>query len=286
MRISFPNKERDDTLVGTGEIRVGSAPDNTIVLESAGVAEQHLRLRLGDRGIELHVLTPHARTHVNTRPVREKAILRLGDMLSLGAVQIVLKPDHDADIRTDIWPETAAIASVASHGMPPPLLLRGLSGMYFGKIVPVRDSLVVGCQGDLILDSAQAQARQATIELLGDAIALRSLTGTYCAKVNGVDVRDAILMAGDQLCFGRDRFLIEAPSLPLRPLSGSTNTRRVGPSITQTLQAISLPDEEQGRAPFEGITNEPAKARNDIWWLIAAAAVIAAGLAGFFLGVF
>src|SRR5580765_4341998 len=97
MRISFPGKEQDDTLVGPGETRIGAAADNNIVVGGSGVAPHHLRLRLGERGIELVVLDAQARTHVNTRPVREKAILRLGDVISLGSVSIVLKPDRDAD---------------------------------------------------------------------------------------------------------------------------------------------------------------------------------------------
>jgi len=284
MRISFPGKEQDDTLVGPGETRIGAAADNNIVVGGSGVAPHHLRLRLSERGIELVVLDAQARTHVNTRPVREKAILRLGDVISLGSVSIVLKPDRDADIRDEIPPPSA---SAAAAGLPPRVLLRGLSGMRFGKIVPVRGRLVVGkdAQADLDLDESGLAARHAAVEFADETIVLRDLGGGGTTYVNGVGVHDAILCAGDQICFGRDRFLVEAPGLPQRAVYGAPPAwvASTDPTITQTMRAIPLPDE--AAAADSATADDDNGGKNDIWWLIAAAAVIAAGLALLFLGV-
>ncbi len=120
MRLSFPAREHDDILVGAGDTSIGAADDNTIVLTSGGVSAHHARLSVGDRGIVLSVLDPQARTHVNMRPVREKAILRLGDIVSLDTLQFVLKPDSDNSIRTDIPPEQSLT--------PPPPTAAGARG--------------------------------------------------------------------------------------------------------------------------------------------------------------
>ena len=286
MRISFPGKEQDDTLVGTGETRIGAAADNNIVIGGSGVAPHHLRLKLSERGVELAVLDAQARTHVNTRPVREKAILRLGDVISLGSVSIVLKPDRDADIRNDIPPPAA---SAAVDALPSRVLLRGLSGMYFGKIVPVRGRLVVGkgAQADLDLDEPGFPARHAAVEFAQETIVLRDLGAGGTSCVNGVDVRDAILCAGDQICFGRARFLVEAPGLPQRAAYGAGPAwlASTDPTITQTMRAISLPDEAPAANTDSAATESDNGGKNDIWWLISAAAVIAGGLALLFLGV-
>ena len=283
MRISFPNKEQDDTLVGPGETRIGAAADNNIIVGGAGVAPHHLRLKLGERGIELAVLDPQARTHVNTRPVRERALLRLGDMVSLGSVQFVLKPDSDEDIRADIpAPAAPTSPSDAVRTYPPRVLLRGLSGMYFGKIVPVRGKLVVGSggQADLNLDEAGMAARHAAVEFADETIVLRELDAA-ATLVNGVETHNAILHAGDQLCFGRDRFLVEAPGLPQRSISGTALAAHGQPfDITQTMKTLS-PSAAAAAAPAQ----ETGNGKNDIWWLIAAAALIAGGMALLFLGI-
>jgi len=287
MRISFPNKEQDDTLVGAGETRIGAAADNSIIVGGAGVAPHHLRLKLSERGIELAVLDPQARTHVNTRPVRERALLRLGDMVSLGSVQFVLKPDSDDDIRTDI-PAPAAPASPADAAptYPPRVQLRGLSGMYFGKIVPVRGKLVVGSggQADLNLDEAGMAARHAAVEFADETIVLRELDAA-ATFVNGVETHNAILHAGDQLCFGRDRFLVEAPGLPQRSISGAALSAHGQPfDITQAMKTLSP---SAAGASADDATEETSNGngKNDIWWLIAAAALIAGGMALLFLGI-
>lgn len=284
MRISFPNKEQDDTLVGAGETRIGAAADNSIVVGGAGVAPHHLRLKLGERGIELAVLDPQARTHVNTRPVRERAMLRLGDMVSLGSVQFVLKPDRDNDIRTDI-PAASAAPAETPHTYPARVLLRGLSGMYFGKLVPVRGKLVVGSggQADLNLDEPGMAARHASVEFADEAIVLRELD-TGATFVNGVETRNAVLCAGDQLCFGRDRFLVEAPGLPQRSCDGAAPSPQDRAfDITQTMKSLSPSSGGASAASAQEAGNGAGK--NDIWWLIAAAALIAGGMALLFLGI-
>ncbi|MBS0583594.1 MAG: FHA domain-containing protein [Proteobacteria bacterium] len=286
MRISFPGKEQDDTLVGSGETRIGAAADNSIVVRGSGVAPHHLCLKLGERGIELIVLDAQARTHVNTRPVREKAMLRLGDVVSLGSVSLVLKPDRDADIRRDIPPPSAP---AAADGLPPRVLLRGLSGTRFGKIVPVRGRLVVGrgVQADLDLDDSVVGARHAAVEFANETIVLRALGESGVSHVNGVEVRDAILRAGDQICFGRDRFLVEAPGLPQRAVYGAESAWRAStdPMITQTMQVVAARDAAPPADSAAARGGETGAGKNDIWWLIAAAAVIAAGLCLLFLGV-
>ena len=285
MRISFPNKEQDDTLVGSGETRIGAAADNAVVVAAgAGVAPHHVRLKQGERGIELAVLDGRARTHVNTRPVRERAILRLGDMVSLGSVQFVLKPDRDEDIRVDIPPAAATPPAEPVRVYPPRVLLRGLSGMHFGKIVPVRGRLIVGSggQADLNLDEPDMAVRHAAIEYADESILLRSL-GDGSTHVNGVETRDAVLHAGDQLCFGRERFLVEAPGMPQRATGGAAPSEySQAVDITQTMKVLS-PSAAQPEAAEPGRTDGAGK--NDIWWLIAAAAVIAGGMALLFLGI-
>lgn len=286
MRISFPNKEQDDTLVGAGETRIGAAADNSIVVGGAGVAPHHLRLKLGERGIELAVLDAQARTHVNTRPVRERAMLRLGDMVSLGSVQFVLKPDRDEDIRSDIPAAASAVPAETTRPYPPRVLLRGLSGMYFGKIVPVRGKLVVGSSGqaDLSLDEPGIAARHASVEFADETIVLRDLDAAN-TFVNGVETRNAVLYAGDQLCFGRDRFLVEAPGLPQRSCNGAAPSPQGRPfDITQTMKALSP---SAGEASADAASRDAGNGagKNDIWWLIAAAALIAGGMALLFLGI-
>ena len=288
MRLSFPNKEKDDVLIASGDTPIGAAADNVVVLDKPGVAEHHVSLGVHERSLVLSVLDHQARTHVNSRPVREKALLRLGDVVSLDTVQFVLKPDRDDSIRTNVPisrstpPPPPASSDVDANAtrarmIPPKVVLRGVSGSYFGKIVPVRGRLVIGrgSECDLILDEPEMSRRHAVIENSDDGIFLRDLGSSNGTYVNGVQVRDAVLHPDDQIAFDRNRFLIEAPGMPARKDSAAPAAQAAEePNITQTMQAIRVPSPPVKAAP-------PADERNrtDIWWLIGAAALIGLGVA-------
>src|SRR5512135_1608611 len=280
MRLHFPNKEHDDMLVAHGETSIGAAADNTLVLDRPGIAPHHATISVGDRGFVLSVTDPNARVHVNARPVREKAILRLGDVVSLDTLQFMLKPDRDASIRTDVPAASLATprpagtdAATRTRMLPPKAVLRGVSGSYFGKIVPLRGRLVIGrgSDCDLVLDEPEMSRRHAVIENTGDGMFLRDLGSSNGTFVNGVQVRNAVLHPDDQIAFDQNRFLLEAPGLPSREQAGVISEHDA-PNITQTMRAVRLPEEERP-APRLG------NSRNDIWWLIGAAALIGMGIA-------
>jgi len=288
MRLHFPNKEHADVIVATGDTSIGSAADNNVVLARPGIAPYHISLAVSERSIVLSVRDAQARIHVNARPVREKALLRLGDTVSLDVVPFVLKPDRDDEIRTKVPAAGKAAGDVPepvetdgemnatrARLVPPKVVLRGVSGSYFGKIVPVRGRLVIGrgSDCDLVLDEPEMSRRHALIENSGDGIYLRDLGSANGTFVNGVQVRDAVLHPDDQIAFDQNRFLLEAPSLPTREETPALAVDPEDSTITQTLRAVPRP------VPRPVATTVDDRSKNDIWWLIGAAALIALGLA-------
>ena len=267
MRLSFPNGEHADVIASGGVVGIGSAEGNSIILGSAGVRPAHARLVLDQRGVVLEVLDAQARTHVNARPVLEKALLRLGDVVNFDAVAMVLKPDRDDVIDTN--PPVDDRPSGPRPGVAS-VVLRGVSGAHFGKTVAVGDGLVIG-QGrhGLELDEPGMADRHASIDAVGDLIRLRDLGSTGGTSVNGVMVRHAVLHPGDQIAFGRNRFVLEAPGFPARGQQRDTPAG-FAPAITQTMPAIDFPDD----AP------PPDERSSSVWWLILAAALIGVGIAG------
>jgi len=286
MRLYFPNKEHADVIVGPGDTSIGAAADNQVVVAKTGIAAHHVSLAVSERSIVLSVRDAQARVHVNARPVREKALLRLGDTVSLDTIQFVLKPDRDEVIRTKVpaaKPHMATppppstdedMSATRTRLIPPKVVLRGVSGSYFGKIVPVRGRLVIGRGGDcdLVLDEPEMSRRHAVIENSGDGIYLRDLGSANGTFVNGVQVRDAVLHPDDQIAFDQNRFLLEAPSLPTREEGAQLAVDPDDSTITQTMRAVPRPS-VPAPAPVADERN-----KNDIWWLIGAAALIAIGL--------
>ena len=268
MRLSFANGEHADVIVDGGVTGIGAAQGNTIKLDAGGVRPWHARLIVDQRGMILEVLDPGARTHVNARPVVEKALLRLGDIINFEDVSVQIKPDDDGIIDTRV-PAEAPPGSATEVSR---VVLRGLSGAHFGKTIAVGERLLVGSgSGGLDIDEPGMNARHASIDATDDAIHLRDLGSENGTEVNGVKVRNAVLHPGDQISFGRNRFVLEAPGYAARGQRMPTPAQ-LSPAITQTLDAIGA------------IEPPPVPARDDgsssVWWLIAAAAMIGVGIAG------
>lgn len=267
MRLSFPNGEHADVMTDSGVVGIGGAEGNTVRLDRPGIKPRHARLVLDQRGMILEVLDAHARIHVNARPVLEKALLRLGDVVNIDDVAMVLKPDRDDSIDTRVPVDDGRVSGVRPSVAS--VVLRGVSGAHFGKTIAIGERLVIGQGGHgLELDEPGMNGRHASIDAAGDQIHLRGIGAQGNTSVNGVSVHDAVLHPGDQISFGRNRFVLEAPGFPARGEKSPTPAN-FAPAITQTMPAIQIPD--------------PAPATpertSSVWWLIVAAALIGLGIA-------
>lgn len=296
MRLHFPQFEREDVLLGEGETSVGSGSGCNVQLNGEGVQDMHVIVTADARGPILWVRSPGNWTHVNGRPVQEKAILRVGDCISLGAVGVVLRPDTDSSISDALPPAITADDDMKPSGQdthyrnsPPKALLRGVSGPYFGKVIGIPGRLVIGRgdDADLVLDEPEMSRRHALIEVTADSIYLRDLGSANGTYVNGVQVRDVLLYSGDQIAFDRNRFLIEAPGMRTRPDSLAEIQRALTPDAN-----LLKTGADDGRHPAAAPTpansdaaSSPAEpGRSSPWLPLLIGAVIAAALAMLLFG--
>jgi hypothetical protein len=276
MQLTFPNGEHDSVDLH-GEITVGGRTGNRITLPSAGLAPLHASFLADRRGLWLRVPAGVQGVHVNARPVRRLALLRPGDLVCLDRLRLVVKADDEPAIDRKIPSGQPPAMSEAQRVSASRVLLRGLSGQHFGRTYTLTEPRQIGRAGsaDIRLDDAAIAERHAVVELHGDRVVLRAV-GNDSSQVNGVSVRDAVLSPGDQIAIDQHRFMLEAPGLPSRGQDG--RAKPVPETHTQTLKAVKVPvsaDPGANRSPA------PAPRRRDpgaLWWLIAAAAVLAAAL--------
>ena len=283
MRICFPNGEHAEVAFREGELSFGSAAGNRVVLAAEGVQPRHALLRIEpQRGILLHVVASGASAHVNGRPVSEVALLRLGDVIGLGHVQLLLKPDDDRSIEV-LVPETRAAQDTdsSSRAAASRVVVRGTAGAFHGRSITLQDTVLIGrsAEAGVRIDDPEFPDRAATLEIHGDRILLRHLGGSDPAVVNGVPVKDAVLHPGDQIAFDIHRFVIEAPGLPLRgsvPQSAPSPGAHMG--NTQTMRAVKV-EPPTPNPPIAAVEeNLPASGRR-WWWLLVAAVLIGASIA-------
>ena len=249
MRIEFVSSARGDFHWSRPVLTIGRADDNDLVVSESQVAAKHVRIHRDRRGLVLDVVPDAGRVYVNARPVRERALLRPGDSLSLGDCRMQIRDDADLEAR-DIAEPTDARCTVA---------LRPVAGPLSGRTIPVGDRLELGAthgalplelpgndaallvlaweNGELILDGARVPARHAV-------------------RVNGVKVVRASLQPGDQIGLAAHRFVLDGPGWSAEP-------------------AVVMVEPE----PDAALPEDSAGPRGEVWWLILTAAILALGIA-------
>jgi pSer/pThr/pTyr-binding forkhead associated (FHA) protein len=193
MRIVFVQPSREPVTCAIGPVRVGSHADNDIVLGGSGVGAHHLEIdNDGSRGPSLRVLRGAQRIYVNARPVRERALLRHGDVIHVGDGKLLLSSDRAP-------PEVPAAGGGAAPGTAH-AGLRIVSGPGFGRL------LTLGAEGGRIAEIAPG----CQVSISGGGLLLEA--GGTKALVNGWPCARAWLSNGDQIAAGEHRVVVEAPA--------------------------------------------------------------------------
>lgn len=288
MRISFPNGEHTDVAIGGAELSLGAATGNDVVLSVEGVAARHATISFDpQRGILLNVTAAGSPVHVNGRQIHEFALLRLGDVVSLGRAQLLLKPERDESIVVSVPDQRPGeVSDPAARAASSRVVLRGVAGGFFGRSVALQSRVVIGRGGasQIRLDDAELPDEAVSFEVHGDRVVLRDLGTADGVVVNGVVVRNAILHPGDQIAIDVHRFVLEAPGLPARGSDAAAEPIQPGANAgsTQTMRAVRAEDAPGASAASAG-QGQDAGSGGRFGWLLLAAALIAAALAALFL---
>lgn len=245
MRVVCFHPARDPVMCGEGPVHIGSASDNDVVLNGAGVAPRHLAIVADARGLVLTIRAGCQRVYVNARAVREQALLRYGDTVTLGANKFLVTSDAAPPGVDEVTDPDTAVGDV---------MLRIVSGSASGRALAVAPELRLGAGsrhfGDLTYGCRVAQA--------GGNLVFES--GSDIPRVNGWRRSRVRLAPNDQIALGEHRLVVEAPGL----------------QYARHLASLPPPVE----APPEVLEQDDASS-TEIWWLIAAALVLAALIALF-----
>ncbi|TBR39567.1 MULTISPECIES: FHA domain-containing protein [Dyella] len=248
MRIEFPNSAREDFRWDQAQLRIGSAPDNDLILAAHQAGPHHLRIQQDKRGWVLQVLPAGNRIYLNARPVRERAILRAGDILSVGDCRMVLCADEPPQGRK---PLTVPALERCTVG------LRVVAGPHSGRVFPLQEKLELGPHGRIPLELPQGEQAALRVVWRASQLWLESAQQSerYPLRVNGVVTDEVALLPGDQIGLAMHRFVVDAPGMEPEP------------------EIVAPP------AMPEHLPEEDAGPRGEVWWLIVTAAVLALGIA-------
>lgn len=216
MKLLFPNGEHAQVELKQGVTRVGSAPDCQIVL--AGIGLHHCELQLRGDVLSVQVHHPEHVVSINGQPVRDQATIKPGDALQLGQVRVrvvavdrapaaaVVQHKRDAeedDGRTKI---RAAL---------PRFMLRGVSGVTFGRVFPIHGATVIGRQADcdLVIQTEEVSRRHCELRPTADGLMVEDLGSANGTYINDRRITREFMRPGDELRLDTIRFHLVAPGM-------------------------------------------------------------------------
>ncbi len=247
MRIEFPHAAREDFHWSQAQLRIGSAPSNDLVLAAAQAAPHHVRVMMDRRGWVLHVLGGAGRIYVNARPVREQALLRAGDVVSVGDCRLLLCADQDPATR-QVGPVSGEHACTAA--------LRAVSGPLSGKLMALPEPGDSARRPDLVLELPQGETMSLRTVWREGRLFVEVVQPSvrHALRVNGTKVECVPLQPGDQIGVATHRFVLEAPGM-----------------LAEAPMTATEPPEPRA--------TEPGASSGGTWWLILTAVLLALGIA-------
>lgn len=246
LRLRFQNREHADLVLSPGVHAIGYDSDGALGLVPGDAAVG--QVCVDRRGVWLQVRDGTPGLHVNGRPVRRMAMLRVGDAVFVGGTELLL-------LAGDPLPAPADYGF--SGGVDTRMLLRGVGGPHHGRSFTLDRPRTVGRAGecDIRINDPAFADRHARLEAHADGVVLRDMGSVEGTLVNGRPVRHALLQPGDQIVFGsQHRFVVEAP------------VQRASAGETVAPAPVRVPVVESPQAP----SALPRSARRMPWLLLAA----------------
>lgn len=220
MKLVFPGGEHPQVLLDQGVNRIGSDPDSTIVIDRPGVMPRHCQLHVTATGVMVDV--PRGTTvSVNGRQVAGLIALRSGDTVAFDQVQARLASMESVPAAAlhHVGPSASPAHSAnddpgvtAIRPVLPKYVLRGVSGVVFGRNIPLLATTSIGRAPECILqiDEPGLSRLHARAIPTDDGVQLEDQGSTNGTYINGKRVVRGVARAGDEIGFDTVRFRLTA----------------------------------------------------------------------------
>jgi hypothetical protein len=232
LRLHFSNRPAPDRPLTTGVHRIVREAAGTIGVGDALQGALLAQICVDRRGLWLQVANGMRGVHINGRPVKRMAVLRPGDAVFVEGVELLLQSGYGA--ANEVRDSDAGQGDMR-------VVLRGLGGKYHGKSVSLEQPRTVGRARDahIRIDDPGFAERHARLELRGERVLLRDLGSSEGTRVNGVAVRDALLVSGDQIVFdAQHRFVLEVPWAPSARLEEAAAADEAGTTAEENAAQV------------------------------------------------
>jgi pSer/pThr/pTyr-binding forkhead associated (FHA) protein len=217
MKLIFPNAEHAQIDLGNGAHSIGRGANCRIKLFAPNVQELHCELQVNGDTAMLSP-QPNATLTVNGAPVTRSIEVRAGDVIQVADVRVRLVAVERAATGPAVpmvqkRHEDADDGRTRLRSALPKFMLRGVSGMTFGKVFPLTGVTVIGRnpECDISIPTDEISRRHAELRPSQDGVMVEDLGSANGTFVNDRRITRELIRHGDELRFDQLRFQLIAP---------------------------------------------------------------------------
>ena len=217
MKLIFPNAEHAQIDLGNGLHSIGRGANCRIKLFAPNVQELHCELQVNGDTAMLSP-QPNAALTVNGAPVTRSIEVRAGDVIQVADVRVRLVAVERAATGPAVpmvqkRHEDADDGRTRLRSALPKFMLRGVSGMTFGKVFPLTGVTVIGRnpECDISIPTDEISRRHAELRPSQDGVMVEDLGSANGTFVNDRRITRELIRHGDELRFDQLRFQLIAP---------------------------------------------------------------------------
>ena len=238
MKLVFPHNEHKDVELIGDSFTIGSSEDADVNIDAIGINAIHAKIVKDGENFSLVIENPACMASVNGRLVKETKEVREGDLMIISQVHCKIEGDvveEKDDNRTRI------------RMALPKFVLRGVSGVYFGKTFPLRGKTSLGrhSDNDIFVNVDGISRKHAVVTVLPDGLEVEDLDSSNGTYVNGEKITKKSVSIGDEIKLDNIRFLIQSPGMQVDKTT--QNFKKANLDARQsTNQQSSQPSEPSG----------------------------------------
>ncbi len=279
MRLIFPNSEHAPIELENGLYLIGNSSHAQIVLTAASIGEKHADIQSNNGNAMITPGTPEALILINNARVQRATEFKPGDLLQLGDVRIRVVATDKAVAGAGSIPITVKRQEeddgrTKIRSALPKFMLRGVSGVTFGKVFPLSGVTVIGRapECDLSIPTDEISRRHAELRVSQDGVMVEDLGSANGTFVNDRRVTRELLKHGDELRFDQLRFQLIAPGKEMLQSTQASN-----PSAAANQAAAAAANAQANNAAGGGMPTW-------MWALLIVVALVLLFLAAKFSG--
>lgn len=231
MKLIFPNGEHASIELKAGKTQIGSAAESDILLTASGIAELHCEIILSKSSAILQVSNPSNSVALNGKQVSGEAAIKPGDLIVFGKIGARLLAMEKAE---NSPPITKPAPNIDSDGRTrirqslPKFILRGVSGITFGKNFALQGAMIMGRQPecDICIPSDEISRQHAKLQVLPDGIAVEDIGSANGTFINDKRIQTGMMKPGDELRLDTLRFMLITPQLEMLKMSQPDPARK------------------------------------------------------------